>query len=77
MLAGPITSALPNGRPSVSSVRRYHRTLATLLNGLIEAGLVIERVIEPAPSETWIRDRPRDADECRRPMFLLVRARKA
>jgi 2-polyprenyl-3-methyl-5-hydroxy-6-metoxy-1,4-benzoquinol methylase len=61
----------------VPGVRRYHRTIATLLNGLIDAGLVIERVMEPAPSDTWLRDRPQDADERRRPMFLLVRARKS
>jgi 2-polyprenyl-3-methyl-5-hydroxy-6-metoxy-1,4-benzoquinol methylase len=61
----------------VPGVRRYHRTLATLLNGVIDAGLVIERVIEPAPSDAWLRERPRDADDRRRPMFLLVGARKA
>lgn len=61
----------------VTGVRRYHRTISTLLNGLIDAGLTIERVVEPAPSEAWLRDRPQDADERRRPMFVLVRARKA
>lgn len=60
----------------VPGVRRYHRTLATLINGLIDAGLTIERVVEPAPSQDWLRDRPKDADERRRPIFLLVRARK-
>ena len=29
----------------VSGVRRYHRTFATLLNGLIDAGLTVQRVI--------------------------------
>ena len=61
----------------VPGVRRYHRTFATLLNGLIEAGLAIERVLEPIPSDAWLRDQPRDVDERRRPMFVLVRARKA
>lgn len=60
----------------VAGVRRYHRTLSTLLNGLIDAGLAIERVVESAPSDAWLRERPQDADERRRPMFLLVRARK-
>jgi len=52
-----------------------HRTFATLINGLLDAGLVIERVVEPMPDEPWLRStrRPR---ERRRPMFLLVRARK-
>ncbi|MCL5994999.1 MAG: methyltransferase domain-containing protein [Chloroflexi bacterium] len=61
----------------VPGVRRYHRTLSTLLNGLIDAGLVLERVMESTPSDAWLRDRQQDADERRRPMFLLVRARKA
>jgi SAM-dependent methyltransferase len=61
----------------VPGVRRHHRTLSTLLNGLIDAGLAVERVAESAPSDAWLRDRPQDADELRRPMFLLVRARKA
>jgi SAM-dependent methyltransferase len=59
----------------VPGVRRYHRSLATLLNGLIEAGLAIERVVEPVPSDEWLRERPQAVDERRRPMFLLVRAR--
>jgi SAM-dependent methyltransferase len=60
----------------VAGVRKVHRTLATLINGLVEAGLVIERVIEPVPSEQWLRDHPQWRDERRRPMFLLVLARK-
>jgi 2-polyprenyl-3-methyl-5-hydroxy-6-metoxy-1,4-benzoquinol methylase len=60
----------------VPGVRKVHRTLATLINGLVEAGLVVERVVEPIPSEQWLRGHPRAGDERRRPMFLLVRARK-
>ena len=61
----------------VSGVHRYHRTISTLLNGLIDAGLTVERVVEPVPSEDWLREKPYDADERRRPIFLLIRARKA
>jgi SAM-dependent methyltransferase len=60
----------------VEGVRRYHRTVATPLNGLIDAGLTLEQVMEPAPSEAWLRERAHAADEPRRPVFLLVRARK-
>lgn len=60
----------------VAGVRRYHRTMSTLLNGLVDAGLAIERVVEPVPSAVWLRDRPGDLDERRRPMFLLLRADK-
>jgi len=60
----------------VPGVRKVHRTLATLLNGLLDAGLMVERVTEPIPSEQWLHDHPLARDERRRPMFLLVRARK-
>jgi SAM-dependent methyltransferase len=60
----------------VPGVLKVHRMFATLLNGLLDAGLVIQRVVEPMPSEQWLRDHPQAVDERRRPMFLLVRARK-
>jgi SAM-dependent methyltransferase len=60
----------------VPGVRKVHRTIATLINGLLDAGLVVERVVEPLPSEEWLRDHPLASHERHRPMFLLVRARK-
>ena len=60
----------------VPGVRKVHRMLATLINGLLDAGLIVERVVEPMPTEQWLRDHPLWQDERRRPMFLLVRARK-
>ena len=59
----------------VPGVRKVHRTLATLINGLVDAGLVVERVVEPVPDEPWLDRHPLARDERRRPMFLLVRAR--
>ena len=60
----------------VPGVRKVHRMVATLINGLLDAGLVVERVVEPIPSEQWLHDHPLARDERRRPMFLLIRARK-
>ena len=60
----------------VPGVRKVHRTMATLINGLVDAGLELERVVEPTPSAEWLERRPSMRDERRRPMFLLVRARK-
>jgi 2-polyprenyl-3-methyl-5-hydroxy-6-metoxy-1,4-benzoquinol methylase len=60
----------------VSGVRKVHRTMATLINGLVDAGLIVERVIEPVPSQEWLERHPLAQDERRRPVFLLVRARK-
>ncbi|MGH2584917.1 MAG: class I SAM-dependent methyltransferase [Dehalococcoidia bacterium] len=60
----------------VQGVRKYHRTIATLLNGLIDAGLAIDRVLEPIPDADTLQRHPESIDERRRPPFLLVRARK-
>jgi 2-polyprenyl-3-methyl-5-hydroxy-6-metoxy-1,4-benzoquinol methylase len=60
----------------VSGVRKVHRTFSTLINGLIDAGLVVDRVLEPVPGDDWLDRHPDARDERRRPVFLLVRARK-
>jgi 2-polyprenyl-3-methyl-5-hydroxy-6-metoxy-1,4-benzoquinol methylase len=60
----------------VPGVRKVHRTLATLVNGVIDAGLVLERVIEPVPTPERLHADPAIRDERRRPMFVLVRAHK-
>jgi SAM-dependent methyltransferase len=59
-----------------AGVRKYHRMQSTLLNGLIEAGLTIERVLEPMPDEAMLRRRRDWVYERKRPFCLLVRARK-
>jgi len=59
-----------------AGVRKVHRTVATIMNGLTDCGLTIERVVEPIPSAEWLERHPSMRDERRRPMFLLVRARK-
>ncbi len=57
-------------------VQKYHRMVSTLLNGLVEAGLAIERVLEPMPDEETLKRRPEWTHESKRPFCLLVRARK-
>src|SRR5947207_538870 len=65
------------GAAEVTGVDVSERMLAPLINGVLDAWLVLERHVEPMPGEQWLRDHPQAADERRRPMFLLVRARKA
>lgn len=60
----------------VSGVVVYHRTLATLLNELIDNGLAIERVLEPEAVPEAVATNPKLLNERRRPPFLLVRSRK-
>lgn len=61
----------------VDGVRKYHRTLGTLLNAVINAGIRIERVVEPMPSPERLAASPGWEFERKRPMFVLVRAMKA
>lgn len=56
-------------------VRKYHHTLTQILMGLRNAGFALEAVEEAMPDESML-DIPGMKDEMRRPMMLLVRARK-
>ena len=56
-------------------VTKYHRTLATYVNTLLKTGFILESLVEPAPPENML-DLPGMKDEMRRPMMLLVRAKK-
>lgn len=56
-------------------VIKYHRTLTTYLNTLLQNGLEIRHLIEPQPPESML-DIPGMKDEMRRPMMLLVSAQK-
>lgn len=57
------------------SVAKQHHTLTQILMGLLRTGFVLEAVEEAMPPESMM-DLPGMADEMRRPMMLLVRARK-
>lgn len=57
-------------------VTKYHRTLTTYLNTLWEIGFVLQHLVEPQPPEEML-DLPGMRDEMRRPLMLLVSARKA
>lgn len=57
-------------------VRKYHRTVATTLNTLIDSGFAIRRVEEFAPSEAQIAEAPDLAEELERPMILMISAQR-
>lgn len=57
------------------SVIKYHRTLTTYLNTLLENDFIIENVVEPMPP-AHMMDLPGMKDEMRRPMMLLIKAQK-
>lgn len=56
-------------------VKKYHHTLTQILMGLIECGFALEAVVEAMPDPRML-DLSGMRDELRRPMMLLVRARK-
>jgi ubiquinone/menaquinone biosynthesis C-methylase UbiE len=63
------------GRPVV--MRLYRRPLAAMLNPLIGAGFVLDRIVEPLPTEAFKAAEPEDYEKLsKRPGFLCLRARK-
>lgn len=56
-------------------VIKYHRTLTSYLNTLLETGFILRKIVEPKPPENMLSI-PGMKDEMRRPMMLLVSAKK-
>lgn len=59
-----------------NDVVNYHRSVATHMNALIEAGFSLVRLSEPQPSAEMLEHIPGMRDELRRPMFLMAAAVK-
>lgn len=57
-------------------VIKYHKTLTTYLNGLIQGGFELTGIVEPQPSEHLLHTIKGMEDELRRPMMLIVSAKK-
>lgn len=56
-------------------VTKYHRTLTTYVNTLLQNGFMLQHFIEPQPPESMMQ-MPGMKEEMRRPMMLLVSAQK-
>jgi SAM-dependent methyltransferase len=55
----------------------FRRPLDSLLNPLVDAGFILERTLEPRPTEEFRAADPKHYEELsRQPCFLCVRARK-
>ena len=57
-------------------VVKYHKTLTTYVNSLLQTGFRLTALVEPEP-DPGLLDVPGMRDELRRPMMLLVSARKS
>ena len=60
----------------LGEVVKYHKTLTTYINSLLQTGFEICELIEPQPSEMMLDTIPEMQDELRRPMMLLISAKK-
>jgi SAM-dependent methyltransferase len=58
----------------VDGVVKYHRTIETYVNGLLDAGLMLARLEEPEATPAQLTQHPEWLDERRRPPFLLLAA---
>ena len=60
----------------VGTVRYFRRPLSAIIDALTHAGLAVERLVEPLPTDEFRRLKPAAYDRLlRHPEFLLVRAR--
>ena len=57
------------------NVEKYHRNFEEIINTLIDNEFVIERVLEPKPTQTVIEHNPKYKNQLDRPFFLFVRAK--
>lgn len=57
-------------------VIKYHKTLTTYLNSLLNNGFELINIVEPQPNEQMLASIDGMKDELRRPMMLIVKARK-
>lgn len=60
----------------IDGVIKYHRTISTLINTLIDYGLVLEKIIEPQSIPSGLELMPKLINESRRPSFIVIKSRK-
>ncbi len=57
-------------------VIKYHRTITTYISILLKNNFIIKNIIEPMPSKDMLNI-PGMLDEMRRPMMLIIKAKRA
>ncbi len=60
----------------VDGVIKYHRTFSNIINSLCDNGFVIEKIVEPIPSEFALEKREGLKKEFVKPTFLIIKAYK-
>ncbi|MBI2887787.1 MAG: class I SAM-dependent methyltransferase [Chloroflexi bacterium] len=54
----------------------FHHTLEDLVDGLLNCGFVLQRLLEPLPQPEYYQARPNDFNYDRIPNFLVIKAQK-
>lgn len=76
----PVDSYFLEGRREAvflgEKVLKHHKTLTTYVSGLLAAGFTLTGLVEPEPPRDMLDRVPGMRDELRRPMMLLVTAKK-
>ncbi|CVI70768.1 Malonyl-[acyl-carrier protein] O-methyltransferase [Eubacteriaceae bacterium CHKCI004] len=57
-------------------VKKYHRTVADIVNSLLHAGFIIDELREPLPEVSLMESNPRMHQEIHRPSYLMCRCHK-
>ncbi len=60
----------------VDGVIKYHRTMSSIINSLLNAGFIIDKMLEPIPSKEIMDQYPSYKKYIHRPNFLLIKAKK-
>lgn len=60
----------------IDGVVKYHRTLSTIVNTLIENNFSIIKILEPIATEKAEKFNPKLMEERRRPPFVIIKAQK-
>ena len=60
----------------IDGVIKYHRTVESYVNELIEAGFSIKRLLEPGPTPNALAERPELSEHLRRPPVLVLAGTK-
>ncbi|MDL2229447.1 class I SAM-dependent methyltransferase [Treponema sp. OttesenSCG-928-L16] len=74
----PVDSYFAEGKRDAvflgETVTKYHKTLTTYVNTLLQTGFTITGLVEPKPAARLLDTLPEMRDELRRPMMLIVSA---
>lgn len=60
----------------IDGIKKYHRMFSTIVNTLVDAGFVIEKMVEPLPDEELLKRFPEYKDLFHKPDFLVIRSGK-